>query len=209
MRHLLHDERGKAGGDMAGKREQCPRADARCLPVHLRLGVHRAGQIGGRPGNGPSSPVRQLHDNIAWAARGTDGDQQQSLTAERVTLRRHRHMRYQPVNNRGSVRCSVIPPSAMRSWIASFTMLTACSSAANPCARRWHSPSQLDLQPATMETSTQSSGRCATRPTLIGTAGRLGSESVADIISECPADIVGIRNATWRCCRRGTANVVP
>ncbi len=74
MGHLLHDERGEAGGDMAGKREQCPRADARCLPVHLRL-VHRAGQIGGRPGNGPSSPVRQLHDNIARAARGTDGDQ--------------------------------------------------------------------------------------------------------------------------------------
>ena len=44
-----------------------------------------------------------------------------------------------------------------------------------------------------METSTPSSGRCATRPTSIGTAGRLGSEVVADIISECPADIIGIR----------------
>ena len=44
-----------------------------------------------------------------------------------------------------------------------------------------------------METPNQSSGRCATRPTSIGTAGRLGSETVADIISECPADIIGIR----------------
>jgi hypothetical protein len=33
------------------------------------------------------------------------------------------------------------------------------------------------------------------RPTSIGTAGRLGSETVADIISECPADIIGIRTS--------------
>ena len=33
------------------------------------------------------------------------------------------------------------------------------------------------------------------RPTSIGTAGRLESEQVADINSECPADIVGIRIA--------------
>ena len=31
------------------------------------------------------------------------------------------------------------------------------------------------------------------RPTSIGTAGRLRSEQVADIRSECPADIIGIR----------------
>ena len=32
------------------------------------------------------------------------------------------------------------------------------------------------------------------RPTSIGTAGRLRSEQVADIKSECPADIIGIRS---------------
>lgn len=52
-----------------------------------------------------------------------------------------------------------------------------------------------------METSTQSRGQCATRPTSIGTAGRLGSESVADIMSECPADIVGIRTPPLPRCR--------
>jgi hypothetical protein len=74
MGHLLHDGRGAAGGDVAGKREQCPRADARRLLVRVWLGVRQAGQIGGRPGNGPSSPVRQLDHDIARAAPRTDGD---------------------------------------------------------------------------------------------------------------------------------------
>ena len=40
---------------------------------------------------------------------------------------------------------------------------------------------------------TTDSGDPPPRPTSIGTAGRLESEQVADISSECPADIVGIR----------------
>ena len=78
---------------------------------------------------------------------------------------------------------------------ASFTMPIACSSAATVCAsKRRRKPSPLDRVQLLMERSHPSSGRCATpaeisrngRPTSIGTGGRHQSE--------CPADIIGIRN---------------
>ena len=119
MGHLLHDERGEAGGDVAGKREQRPHADARRLPVRAWLGVRRVGQIGGRPENGPSSPVRQLDHDTARTTRRTDGNQRQSLPAERVPPLRHRHMGHQPIHNRGSVRCSVMPWPRPPCWIGS------------------------------------------------------------------------------------------
>src|SRR4051794_1096407 len=83
----------------------------------------------------------------------------------------------------------------MPSWIASFTMLIACSSAAIACAnKRRRKPSLLDHVQPLMDRSQPSSGRSATpadinrngRPTSFGTGGRHQSE--------CPADIIGIRS---------------
>src|SRR5215210_7892729 len=83
----------------------------------------------------------------------------------------------------------------MRSWIASFTMLIACSSAATACENNGHcKPSPLAPVQPSMERSHPFSGRSATpadinrngRPTSFGIGGRHQSE--------CPADIIGIRN---------------
>src|SRR4051812_38214968 len=43
------------------------------------------------------------------------------------------------------------------------------------------------------ERSTRPSRRSPPRPTSVGTGGRHGSERMADITSECPADFIGIR----------------
>src|SRR5690349_10196476 len=88
-----------------------------------------------------------------------------------------------------------IPLWPTPSWIASFTMPIACSSAATACAsKRRRKPSPLDRVQLLMERSHPSSGRFATpaaiirngRPTSFGLGGRHQSE--------CPADIIGIRN---------------
>src|SRR4051795_2814931 len=74
-------------------------------------------------------------------------------------------------------------------------MPIACSSAATVCAsKRRRKASPLDRVQSLMERSHPSSGRSATpadinrngRPTSFGTGGRHQSE--------CPADIIGIRN---------------
>src|SRR5215212_6529038 len=70
----------------------------------------------------------------------------------------------------------------MRSWIASFTMLIACSSAATACENNGHcKPSPLDPVPPAMERSQPSSGRSAT-PADINRNGRpTSSESAANL----------------------------
>jgi hypothetical protein len=79
------------------------------------------------------------------------------------------------------MKVSGMPPWPTPSWIASFTMPIACSSAATVCAsKRRRKPSLLDRVQSLMERSHPSSGRSATpadinqngRPTSIGMPGR-------------------------------------
>ena len=97
------------------------------------------------------------------------------------------------------MKASGIPLWPTPSWIASFTMPIACSSAATACAsKRRRKPSPLDRVQLLMERSHPSSGRFATpaaiirngRPTSFGIGGRHQSE--------CPADIIGIPEGSTR-----------
>src|SRR5215217_1436841 len=68
------------------------------------------------------------------------------------------------------------------SWIASFTMPIACSSAATACENNGHcKPSPLDPVQSLWRNHFRPAGAPPPRPTSIGTAGRLRSEQVADI----------------------------
>jgi hypothetical protein len=100
----LHGERRQAGGDMACQREQRARADARRFPRGSGRRICRTGEIGDRPAKRPSSPARQLDDDIGRAAPRPDGNERQPLTAKRVMPVRHRDVRYKPINNGGILR---------------------------------------------------------------------------------------------------------
>src|SRR4051794_40487906 len=75
-----------------------------------------------------------------------------------------------------------MPPWPTPSWIASFTMPIACSSAATVCAsKRRRKPSLLDRVNRLWRDHIRPAGAPPPRPTSLGTAGRLRSEQVADI----------------------------
>ena len=177
---------------MTSQGKQRARADARAV-VHW--GFRRPGQIGRRTAQRAASPIRQGHNNISRTARRMQRHQRQKLTTKRVMPIRYRDVGHQPVTDGGSLQVLGIPLWPTRSSTASFTMPIACSSAVTVCAsRRRRKSSPLDRAQPLMERSHPSSGRSATpadinrngRPTSIGTGGRHQSE--------CPADIIGIRN---------------
>ena len=112
----LHGERGQAGGDMAGQREQRTCADPRRFLLGSKYRIRWTGEIGNRPAKRPSLPARQLDDDIGRAAPRSDRNQRQPLTAKRVMPVRHRNVRDQPINNGGILRCLGILRRLRTEW---------------------------------------------------------------------------------------------
>lgn len=79
----------------------------------------------------------------------------QTLTREPVTRVDDCQMRHHPVENGGSIGCLVIPPSATRFWIASFTRLTAFNLPEKACENTALAPTLL-TQPQTPESMNKS-----------------------------------------------------
>jgi hypothetical protein len=58
------------------------------------------------------------------------------MTIQGVPRIRNRDVRHEPAKDCCTLRCSVTQPSAMRSWIASFTTLTAFNLPEKACENR-------------------------------------------------------------------------
>ena len=103
--------RGDHGGQMLRQWEQGANADPRGLVRRpWMLAVAGRGQIGDGAANGAPTAIGQGNDDKRGSARGVHGHEVELLSAQRVSGIDDRHMRHEPVKDRGILECSGIPP---------------------------------------------------------------------------------------------------
>jgi hypothetical protein len=90
--------------------EQGANADPEGL-VHRpwMLAVAGRGQIGEGAANGAPTTIGQRNDDKRLSAWGVHGHEFEPLSAQRVSGVGNRHMRHEPVNDWGILRCSGCP----------------------------------------------------------------------------------------------------
>ena len=76
------------------------------------LAVAGRGQIGDGAANGAPTAIGQGNDDKRGPARGVHGHEVELLSAQRVSGIDDRHMRHEPVNNRGLLPCPCWPGCA-------------------------------------------------------------------------------------------------
>ena len=92
------------------------------------LAVAGRGQIGDGAANGAPTAIGQGNDDKRGSARGVHGHEVELLSAQRVSGIDDRHMRHEPVKDRGILECSGTLLWRRRFWIVLFTMPTAFNS---------------------------------------------------------------------------------
>jgi hypothetical protein len=87
--------------------EQGPNADPQGLVrCPWMLAMAGRGQIGDGAANGAPPAIGQRNDDKRGSARGVYGHEFEPLPAQRVSGINDRHMRHEPVKDRGVLQCS-------------------------------------------------------------------------------------------------------
>ncbi|MGY3108283.1 hypothetical protein ACVWWR_004510 [Bradyrhizobium sp. LM3.2] len=129
--HLLV-EKAQTRAQMLHQWDQHTCADVRQIGG-VRAGSCRLGKIRRRDPNRPRPAVRQRDNDVRGTAPRPLLQHLNPVPKKKMMRVGDRDVRHEPLENRGTLTCSVTPPSAMRYWIASFTMLIASSSRATVC----------------------------------------------------------------------------
>lgn len=133
--HLLV-EKAQTRAQMLHQWDQRTYTDARQIG-RVRVGSdRRLGKVRRRDPNPPPPSVRQRDNDVGGTASRPLLQHLKPEPEQKMMRVGDRDVRHDPFQNRGTLSCSAIPPSAMRYWTASFTMRTASSSKATACAVR-------------------------------------------------------------------------
>ena len=169
-----------------------------CRTRRRRMIVGCCGKIRRRTGYRAFSTVRQLDDDQPRTASRPPINDRKAVAVQRMTRINNSDLSNSPVKRRGISICSAIPPWPMPFRIVSCTLLIVSNCAASRCAKgrpritSWLDPATIAMARSAQPTATPS------RPTSIGTAGRLQLDWVADIRSESPADFSGMFEGSTR-----------
>jgi len=110
-------------------------ADARQIGG-VRARSYRLGKIRRRDANRPRPAVRQRDNDIGGTAPRPLLQHLKPVPEQKMMRVSDRDVRHDPLENRGTLTCSVTQPSATPSWTVSFTTLTAFSLPEKACERR-------------------------------------------------------------------------
>ncbi len=127
--HLLV-EKAQTRAQMLHQWDQRPYTDARQIGRVRAESDRRLGKVRRRDPNRPLPSVRQRDNDVGGTASRPLLQHLKPVPKKKMMRVSDRDVRHDPFKNRGTLSCSVIPPSAMRYWTASFTMPTASSSKA-------------------------------------------------------------------------------
>src|SRR3954447_2896118 len=132
--HLLV-EKAQTRAQMLHQWDQRTCADARQIGG-VRAGSYRLGKIRRRDPNRPRPAVRQRDNDVGGTAPRPLLQHLNPVPKKKMMRVSDRDVRHDPLDNRGTLTCSVTPHLAMRYWTASFTMLTASNSRATVCGAK-------------------------------------------------------------------------
>lgn len=123
--------------------DQRTHTDARQIGRVRAESDRRLGKVRRRDPNSPPSSVRQRDNNVGGTTSRPLLQHFKPVPEQKMMRVGDRDVRYDPVKNRGTLSCSVIPRSPTPFWIASSTTLTASSLPAKACENATPKPSPL------------------------------------------------------------------
>ncbi|MET4232649.1 hypothetical protein ABIA85_005938 [Bradyrhizobium sp. LA6.10] len=139
----------------------------------VRARSYRLDKIRRRDPNRPRPAVRQRDNDVGRTAPRPLLQHLKPVPEQKMMRVSDRDVRHDPLENRGTLTCSVTRPSPTPSWIGSSTMLTASHSRETACERSLRSAPIL-TQPKKPDPTPHAGND--TPAAFVGTGGRLRSE---------------------------------